>query len=46
MINLLFLACMALLSCDSQDLPEGGLDPISPPELSNPDIPAAKTDFY
>ncbi len=46
MINLLFLACMALLSCDSQDLPEGSLDPISPPESSNPDIPVVNTDFY
>ena len=46
MINLLFLICMVFHSCDSQDMPQGGLDPIIPPDYNNPDIPDTKTDFY
>ena len=46
MINLLFLVCQILLSCDSKDLPQLGLDPIGPPESGNPETPDAKTDFY
>ena len=46
MINLLFLACVVLLSCNSKDLPQEGVDPIGLPESNIPDTPEAKTDFY
>ncbi len=40
------MACLIFVSCESEGVPQGGLDPNRPPETSNPDIPGEKIDFY